>query len=120
MCSFYLGPKINNNLFISGYQFGRLDRYNVLRTRCPFVLGLDILCAADCGKCCVSYPVPRKLAGPLRSPLTLAACVGSLALRRKRSICQNMTLSLHPSRSTGHDLLCVQFVTSQSKIYAQL
>lgn len=41
---------INSDLFVSGHQFRRLDRYNVLRARCALVLGLDILRSSNCGK----------------------------------------------------------------------
>lgn len=33
-----------------GDQLGGMDRYYVLRSRCAFVLELDLLCTADCGK----------------------------------------------------------------------
>jgi len=65
---FHLWPKISNDVFISGYQLRRLDRYHVLCSRRPFVLGLDILCSSNCGKCFMSYPVPSIL---LDSDITL-------------------------------------------------
>ena len=36
--------------FLAGDQFSRLGKYNVLCTRYPFVLGLDVFCIVNCGK----------------------------------------------------------------------
>lgn len=36
----------------AGHLAGGLDGHNVLRAGCAQLLGLDILCAADCGECC--------------------------------------------------------------------
>jgi hypothetical protein len=91
----YLWPKINNDMFISGYQLRRLDRYHVLCTRRPFVLGLDILCSSNCGKCFMFYPVPSILLDS-DIPLTLGAWIVSLALPRKPVVFVKIQKSLYP------------------------
>jgi len=39
----------------AGHLAGGLDGHNVLRAGCAQLLGLDILCAADCGECCCFF-----------------------------------------------------------------
>jgi hypothetical protein len=96
-------------MFISGYQLRRLDRYHVLCSRRSFVLGLDIFCSSNCGKCFTSYPVPSIL---LDSDITFGLdsmdSVLSLA-ERTYSFCQNIDLSVSTT-----------FQYSRNKIYAQL
>jgi len=42
----------------AGHLAGGLDGHNVLRAGCAQLLGLDILCAADCGECCCFFYSP--------------------------------------------------------------